>query len=114
MPGGQWIAFEGYETIHDCRKPPAKEESSNLEFKPQTESQLKSYDELDFVQFRIGSDKNPAKEKEISDSSSISTTGNTSNVLTGGDYSKPTKVPLWGWLLIAIVLLVLLVYWLSA
>lgn len=22
MPAGQWVAFEGYETVHDCQKPP--------------------------------------------------------------------------------------------
>jgi hypothetical protein len=24
MPAGQWVAFEGYDTIHDCKKPPKK------------------------------------------------------------------------------------------
>lgn len=24
MPGGQWVAFEGYDTVHDCSKPVRK------------------------------------------------------------------------------------------
>jgi hypothetical protein len=45
MPGGQWVAFEGYDTVHDCKHPPARRTASKETWrtKKQAEDDKESY-----------------------------------------------------------------------
>jgi hypothetical protein len=55
MPAGQWVAFEGYDTIHDCKKPSKKTSTSDSERKPyhNLNSIKSSFENLDFPDIRI-------------------------------------------------------------
>src|SRR5215203_453901 len=51
MPSGQWVAFEGYDLVHDCQrqamqKPPARTDGRN---EKQNESKLAPYRNLAFA-----------------------------------------------------------------
>lgn len=52
MPAGQWVAFEGYNTQHNCKRPPR---SKSSKISPSPDSQNSPYDSLGFMEgFSVG------------------------------------------------------------
>ncbi len=51
MPQGQWVAFEGYDTLHDCNKVQTKRANSPVQASPHTDTlQVKQRRVMDEVQ----------------------------------------------------------------
>lgn len=57
MPHGQWVAFEGYDTLHDCSKPISREYHPKtpllFEPPPSEKKESGSYDDLEFPDINI-------------------------------------------------------------
>lgn len=50
MPAGNWLAFEGYDHVHDCRNAPVKDDKSKVyPYSPATGADKTTYDDLDFL-----------------------------------------------------------------
>lgn len=57
MPAGQWVAFEGYDTIHDCNSPPPPSTGKPIpEERTDSGERRPGYDDLDFVDFNVPGD----------------------------------------------------------
>jgi hypothetical protein len=68
MPGRQWVAFEGYDTIHNCSKPAASNHSE-VTHAPALNSEARkssSYDNLDFADIDIATDGLPTPQRQES------------------------------------------------
>lgn len=52
MPNGKWVAFEGYDTVHDCKKPIARNPSSSKRYSRHEEDQT-IYDRVDIPEVEI-------------------------------------------------------------
>jgi hypothetical protein len=76
MPGGQWVAFEGLDTVHDCHSPIEQSPAESLHRKPgqsKTKSDESIYDNIDFPEVEIGGASGTATSTtSSSDSSRIS------------------------------------------
>jgi hypothetical protein len=61
MPAGQWVAYEGYDTVHDCSRRPSQHASAPHPRGPQSSGQLEgpSYDGLEFVDIEVPGSPNP-------------------------------------------------------
>src|SRR5437660_1652999 len=58
MPHGQWVAFEGYDTVHRCDNPPASDSHSTNPTHQQRQADNRAgdsavYDDLGFVTFNL-------------------------------------------------------------
>jgi predicted DNA-binding transcriptional regulator YafY len=54
MPAGQWVAYEGYETIHDCRTRPTRHARTiRTTTSPVRPSDKSAYEFLDFADIQV-------------------------------------------------------------
>jgi len=57
MPEGQWVAWEGYDTIHDCNNPPIRADKKtgwiNFPDLEQEQEETNLYGELEFPDIEI-------------------------------------------------------------
>lgn len=57
MPEGQWVAWEGYDTIHDCNNPPIRADKKtgwiNFPDLEQEQEETNLYGELEFSDIEI-------------------------------------------------------------
>lgn len=90
MPGGQWVAFEGYETLHDCKKA-TKQSRKTSNYIP--EKNPPEYEQLDFVDFKSAQEP-PSGEDNIKDPINY-------------DVSNSNNIPSWVWWLSGIILFIL-------
>lgn len=52
MPAGQWVAYEGYDTIHDCNAPPSKSHSTQQRGED-LDKHKPGYDDIGFIDVNI-------------------------------------------------------------
>ena len=68
MPGGQWVAFEGYDTVHDCKKPVARRQQYS-DLKKQSDNKG-DYDDLGFDDFLLNQSNVPNQNSVEADKTS--------------------------------------------
>jgi hypothetical protein len=112
MPGGQWVAFEGFDTVHDCHSAKERSPAKPLPKKhEQNESRTEEsiYDNIDFPEVMIGGvqDTSPPKNSS-SDSSRISHQKETIRIPQPSIPPKTTNF--WPWMFWVLVS-VLILYW---
>jgi hypothetical protein len=49
MPAGQWVAFEGYDTPHDCNTPPKNRTELPIKSNAESQERKSGYEDLDFI-----------------------------------------------------------------
>lgn len=66
MPAGQWVAYEGFDQIHDCDVPrnPSSGEIRRTVVRPQDQTRQGSLDDLDFIDVDMGGDS-PTAPSEV-------------------------------------------------
>jgi hypothetical protein len=71
MPHGQWVAFEGYDTPHDCSKPIPRDNNPKtlplFENPPQRKKESGNYDDLGFADISILRQNSQGKEGPLTD-----------------------------------------------
>jgi len=70
MPKGQWVAFEGYDTPHDCNSPPPEKST-----KPPISDQPgkdPGYDSLDFIDFTVPGTTEKKTERPVTPQGRVS------------------------------------------
>ena len=116
MPNGQWVAFEGYDTIHDCKKPVTNKPTPVNQSPANNDSGEKHlpYDDLDFPEIQVG--KSGVPQRPGSDTSTLppSTARTTQRDIsqTGRTTSTPVEntgggIPSWVWWVVAILIIFL-------
>ena len=115
MPGGQWVAFEGFDTIHTCHSPI---EQSSLQRKPgqrKTGPDDSIYDNIDFPEVEIEGTSGTATSTNSSRDSSGISQKNTSYQKETARIPQPSisskSVVFRPWMILVIVGLIVL-YWL--
>jgi hypothetical protein len=93
MPGGQWLAFEGYDTIHDCASAPTRKERYSSSYQQslriEPESRETIYDGLKFDgDFTLGESDLPATSV-----TNDRTRPRAASHRTGGDSKRPASGP---------------------
>jgi hypothetical protein len=71
MPHGQWVAFEGYDTPHDCSKPVPRDRNPKtlplFENPPPGKKKSGNYDDLGFPDISIPRQDSQAKNEPFAD-----------------------------------------------
>lgn len=61
MPAGQWVAYEGYDKIHDCNEPPP--EKVSRKFQSEQADKQKGYEDLEFKDIKLSEEAKKEKKK---------------------------------------------------
>jgi len=71
MPHGQWVAFEGYDTPHDCSKPIPRDDNPKIlpffESPPPRKKESGNYDGLGFPDISIPRQGSQGKDEPLAD-----------------------------------------------
>jgi hypothetical protein len=60
MPNGKWVAFEGYDTLHNCKKPIARNPSPGTSHTREQDKGI--YDDLPIPEIEIGKVSSTAQQ----------------------------------------------------